>query len=232
MPESAPNPEMMRALGRLVRGLTALFWGLPATLLIGVHIGLKTRLDLRLFDAFLPIVATGLLLYGTWMLASFHPQESIWMRAVDRSRALALVMTGLSPFLYWRVLVPESPAFAACVGFLAVFGALFLFHFNYLLQRLVAMLPEAALRQEVMTFTRLNHYILAGLPLAVVLSHALPGLLAGSVSATRIVQTWHQLGQAQEWLFVLFTLLPVATTMAMIWKIKEAVFQSLFISRS
>lgn len=228
MSSTPPTPELLRALGRLVRGLTAIFWGLPAALIVGVHTGLKTRLDLRLFDAFFPPATTGLLLYGVWMLAAFHPQETIWMRAVDRSRALALVLTGFSPFLYWHVLLPEVPAYSACVWLLAVFAVLFLFHFNYLLQRLVAMLPAKALRQEVMTFTRLNHFILAGLPLAVVLSHALPQLLAGTDSAARLARAWQQFGPAQEWLFLLFTLLPVATTMAMVWKIKEAVLHSLF----
>jgi hypothetical protein len=222
----------MRALGRLVRGLTAIFWGLPAALIAGVHTGLKTRLDLRVFDAFLPPVTTGLLLYGVWLLAAFHPQENIWMRAVDRSRALALVLTGFSPFLYWHVLLPEVPAFSACVWFLAVFAVLFLFHFNHLLQRLVAMLPEEALRQETMTFTRLNQVVLAGLPVALALSNLLPHLFHGGDSAARLARAWGQLGQAQEWLFLLFTLLPVATTMAMVWKIKEAVLHSIFSARS
>lgn len=226
-----PNPELLRALGRLVRGLTAIFWGLPAALIVSVHTGLKTRLEVRIFDAVLPPAATGLLLYGVWLLAAFHPQEHIWMRAVDRSRALALVLTGFSPFLYWHVLLPETPAYAAGVWFLAVFAVLFLFHFNYLLQRLVAMLPEDALRQETMTFTRLNHIILAGLPLALALSNVLPTLLSGTDAAAKLARAWQQFGQAHEWLFLLFTLLPVATTMAMVWKIKEAILHSIFSAR-
>ena len=34
MPDPAPNPELMRSLGRLVRGLSALFWGLPLALVV------------------------------------------------------------------------------------------------------------------------------------------------------------------------------------------------------
>ena len=34
MPDAAPNPELLHSLGRLVRGLSALFWGLPAALII------------------------------------------------------------------------------------------------------------------------------------------------------------------------------------------------------
>ena len=31
---TSPNAELLRSLGRLARGLSALFWGLPATLVI------------------------------------------------------------------------------------------------------------------------------------------------------------------------------------------------------
>ena len=37
MDELAPQDELLRALGKLVRGLSALFWGLPLTLLICVR---------------------------------------------------------------------------------------------------------------------------------------------------------------------------------------------------
>ena len=32
-----PNPQLLRSLGKLARGLSALFWGLPATLLISAE---------------------------------------------------------------------------------------------------------------------------------------------------------------------------------------------------
>ena len=34
MPDPAPNVELLRSLGRLVRGLSALFWGLPLALIV------------------------------------------------------------------------------------------------------------------------------------------------------------------------------------------------------
>ena len=37
MADPVPNPELLRALGRLARGLSALFWGLPTALIIGVR---------------------------------------------------------------------------------------------------------------------------------------------------------------------------------------------------
>jgi hypothetical protein len=228
MPEPPPNPELLRALGRLARGLTALFWGLPAALVICVHIGLKNRLELRLFDFILPVVANGLLLYGITLMTEFHPQERIWIRAVDRARAVGMALVGLAPFLYWRVKLPEEPAYAASVLLLAVFGIYFLFHLNHLLQRLVAMLPDTALRQETMTFTTLNQYLLAAIPLGMALMLGLVAFLR-SGGITPAVAGWLQRAEStNEWLFLLLTLLPVATTMALVWKIKEAVFSSVF----
>ena len=37
MSDTLAKPELLRSLGRLVRGLSALFWGLPAALLICVE---------------------------------------------------------------------------------------------------------------------------------------------------------------------------------------------------
>ena len=39
MAETAPKAELMRSLGRLVRGLSALFWGLPLALVVSVYVG-------------------------------------------------------------------------------------------------------------------------------------------------------------------------------------------------
>ena len=36
MSETAPKTELMRSLGRLVRGLSALFWGLPIALVVWI----------------------------------------------------------------------------------------------------------------------------------------------------------------------------------------------------
>ena len=34
MPDLAPNADLLRSLGRLARGVSALFWGLPAALIV------------------------------------------------------------------------------------------------------------------------------------------------------------------------------------------------------
>jgi hypothetical protein len=228
MPEPPLHPELMPALGRLIRGLSALFWGLPLALVVCAHLALKSRLELRAFDLFFPTAANGMLLYGVILLGAFHPQERIWIQALERARVLALALVGLSPFLYWRVLLPEIPVYPAATGLLAAFGLLFLYHLNHVLQRLTAMLPDESLRQETMVFTTLNQYLLAAIPLClgfllVLVALAQSGNLPHSIS--RIVQ--HS-GSANEWLFLLLILLPTATTMALIWKIKEMLMDSVF----
>jgi hypothetical protein len=228
MPDSHPSPELMRALGRLVRGLSALFWGLPLALVIGVQLALKNRLELRLFDAFFPLAANGLLLYGVGLLADFQKQERIWTQALDRARVLGLVLTGLAPFLYWHAKLPEVQAYSVAVLMLAGFSLMFLYHLNYLLQRLVAMLPDEALRHETMMFTTLNQYLLAAIPLGIALVLLLASLLKSDSLPPILARFVMRSESANEWIFLLLALLPVATTMALIWKIKEAVLDSLF----
>jgi hypothetical protein len=81
----------------LVRGLSALFWGLPAALVICYHTA-KAE-GLKNFGIVPPLVSTGLLAYGLWQLGAFQRQERVWRAALDRARVLSLVNFGLSPFL-------------------------------------------------------------------------------------------------------------------------------------
>ena len=85
MAESAPNPELLNALGRLVRGLSALFWGLPIALVVCF----QTAQDgwLRPLGIVPPIVVTGLLFYGLGLLSHFQRQERIWRNALERGVA-------------------------------------------------------------------------------------------------------------------------------------------------
>src|ERR1051325_2134527 len=72
MPDPVSNPELLRSLGRLVRGLSALFWGLPASLIICA--GTATGGWFNMFGelGFLPATAaTGLLLFGLYQLGAF-----------------------------------------------------------------------------------------------------------------------------------------------------------------
>jgi hypothetical protein len=218
-----PNPELLRSLGRLVRGLSALFWGLPLALLVYAE---TVKTDwLRAYTIFPPLATTGLLLFGLWQLGAFQKQERPWRAALDRSRLLGLINFGLSPFLYWWSRVPENPFFTLMVCVLAVCALLFLFALNRVLLRLGAMLPDETLRSETQQYTALNQYLLAALLIMAALYIALkrtpelPGLLER-------IATWVDSTSFVALIFLV--LLPLAMTMALIWKTKEVILENVF----
>src|SRR3954451_16809549 len=98
MPDPASNPELLHSLGRLVRGLSALFWGLPVTLI--VCIGTAGAGWLRIYNVAPPLVSTGLLVFGLLQLDAFQKQERAWRNALDRAKIFALINFGLSPFVF------------------------------------------------------------------------------------------------------------------------------------
>ena len=223
MPDTTPNTELLRSLGRVVRGLSAMFWGLPLALIICVQTS-ETQM-LRAFTVVPPVVVTGWIWYGLWQLGHFQKQERIWILALERAKILALVNVGLSPFLYWWSQRPDEVFYQAVVGALAVSGLLFLSSLNLVLHRLTAMLPDESLRQETRHFTTLNRFLLLGIMLLGIVIYLIarfPSVLALPINVAIL------LGPGRLWLMVFLALLPLAMTMALLWKIKEVILDSIF----
>jgi hypothetical protein len=85
----AAKVELMRALGRLVRGLSTLFWGLPVALLIDVETARTDWLGFLGDAAFVPAVLGSVALYyGLRQLRDFQKQERIWHQALNRAEIL------------------------------------------------------------------------------------------------------------------------------------------------
>ena len=225
MPD-APTPELLRSLGRLVRGLSALFWGLPLALLICVQ---SAKMDwLQPLNIFPALAATGLLLFGLMQLGAFHRGERLWQNALDRARFFALVNCGLSPFLFWWNHLPENSFFGLSIALLALSALLFLFCLNLVLQRLGDMLPDEALRLETRQFTALNRTLLAALLL---LASLYAGLAQIPSEPDSLEKAFFILSRVGPWLLLFLGLLPLAMTMALIWKIKEFVLAGVFGAR-
>jgi hypothetical protein len=228
MDELAPQDELLRALGKLVRGLSALFWGLPLALLICVRTAKAERLDP--FEVFPPILVTCLLYYGLVLLGDFQKQERVWRLALDRAKLVAIVNIGLSPFVFFWNQIPVNPFFAMAVGALMLSGLIFVFNLNHVLQRLAAMLPDETVRMETRLFGAMNLNllctILAATALYIILQqlNTLPSFLA---ELLRLLDNERSKG----WLLIFMILLPVAMTMTLIWKIKEVIFTSVFTHR-
>jgi hypothetical protein len=221
----AAKADLMRALGRLVRGLSTLFWGIPLTLVADVETARTDWLDALGALSFAPaLVLSAVLWYGLLQLRDFQRQERVWQFALQRAGMFAILNTGLAPFLFWWHRFPFVPFYFVCVNFLVVSGFLFLIQLNEVLRRLTAMLPDEMLRLETRTFATLNTWLLAS---------ALGALSAYLVltdfrGAPRLLgRHYFDLQTIGEWLILFLTLMPVAVTLALLWKIKEAIFTSL-----
>lgn len=239
MPETAPNAELLRALGRLLRGLSALFWGLPIALVVCVQ---SAKGDwFRPMGVFPAVVATAALYYGLHLLGHFQRQERVWRFALERAKVIAIINIALSPFLFWYNKIPAQPLFSFVVSLLALSGLGFLMALNPVLWRLAAMLPDETLRQETRFFTTFNRYLLVvcfGLVLffatiawtnAAMIDQVLDFAISYIPPERRPLPLLILADKgAGLWIVLFLVLLPVAMTMALIWKIKEVIFASVF----
>jgi len=234
----APTPELLSALGRLVRGLSILFWGLPVALIVCVQTAQGNWF--RPLGVVPPLAAAAFLYYGLSLLGHFQKQERVWSSALERARVIGLVSLGLSPFLYWWNRIPANPFFNAMIETAMLCGVAYLFLLNPLIQRLASMLPDETLRHEAKLFTDINRWflfaiflMLAAYLVIVRLDPSLPAKGLGWVlqvlpmgrPGNDIIQLLDRIG---VWLLLLLVLLPLAMTMALIWKIKEVILASVF----
>jgi hypothetical protein len=229
MADADRNAALLSSLRRLVRGLSALFWGLPVALLISFQFALGHGDWLKSFGITPMTAITALLFYGTLLLGRFQSQERIWINALERARIVALVNLGLSPFLYFWSKVPNNAFFTVMVEVMFLTLLAFLFLLNSVLARLAAMLPDETLRGEARVFTRLNQTIL----LMVTPLLPLYFLLRGATTLPRIIVDVMLLFDRggtvlQMMLLMFFILLPVAMTMALLWKTKEVIMAGVF----
>jgi hypothetical protein len=232
MPEPTPNAELLASLARLVRGLSALFWGLPIALIVCVwtvkapdYLSSFNPQWSKIFPILPPLCATALPVYGLWMLGGFQKQERVWRAALDRALLLSIIIFGLSPFLTWWSKMPANDFFLLMVILEALSALLFLGSLNLMLQRLGAMLPDEGLRIEIKQFTPLNLNLLF---FTLALS-----LVWFSLGFFRTLPIWlSALAKIMErgsfWFMIPLILLPLAMTMALLWKTKEVILDSVF----
>ena len=236
-PDSGDHSALLSSLGQLVRGLSLLFWGLPIALVVCVQ---SAKGDwFRPLGIVPPIVATAVLFYGILLLGGFQPQERPWTTILDRTRLVALINLGLAPFLYWWNRVPSHPFLTGVVEVLMLTGMIFLILLNPLLCRLTAMLPDEALRAETRLFTSFNRSVLgvvfscvAAYLIFIRIDPSLPDQIIGwllRISPLPQLNAVFYIIDRNGPLLLLFVLLvPVAMTMALVWKVKEVILASVF----
>ena len=224
MADPAPNAQLLRSLGRLARGLSAVFWGLPLALIACVQTAWTNMLS---SFGVVPVVATtGLVLFGLLQMGGFQRQERIWRAALDRAQLLAVINVGLSPFVYWWSHAPHQSFFGAMLLLLVLTGLIFLSQMNVLLVRLAAMLPDETLRLETRQFAPINRVLLALTLLLVIANAALARFPLSLPESLAFATGWIE--RAGQWFPMLLVLLPLAMTMALIWKTKEVILESVF----
>ena len=222
MPDPAPNAELLRSLGRLVRGLSALFWGLPIALIVCFH---TARADsLKSFGIVPPLATTGLLAYGLWQLGGFQKQERVWRTALDRARLSAYQLRPEPLSLSGGTNSPPTPS-SWHGAVLTLSALLFLGSLNLVLRRLGAMLPDegaapgdpAIHRAEPQPAVR---HLRAGLALLRLRSVRQSSGLAGRGAE-------HD-GARQPLVPDFADLAAPAMTMALLWKTKEVILDNVF----
>ena len=170
-------------------------------------------------------MTTGLLAYGLWQLGDFQKQERVWRAALDRARVLSVINLGLSPFLYWWNRLPANTFFLAMVMTIIISALLFLASLNQVLQRLGAMLPDEGLRLEIRQFTKLNLNLLFA---TLILALLYVGLGQFYTPPFWLGLAMTVIEHGSLLFLILLVLLPLAMTMALLWKTKEVILESVF----
>ena len=220
---SNPTPELLSSLGKMLRGLSALFWGLPLVLISSVQS--QSLGGARELALIIPCLTNGLLVFGLTQLTHFNAQERIWREAIDRAKVLAIVNVGLSPFLYLWARLPEVPLYAIAVDLLYLSSLLFLYNFNLVIYRLTTMLPDESLRSDAQLFTQLNRSILATIAIMTIAYFL---ILRIGVAPPFLHQAIEVIDTKRSWFAIFLLLAPVAMTMTLTWKVKELVIDGVF----
>jgi hypothetical protein len=103
-----------------------------------------------------------------------------------------------------------------------------LFNLNVVLKQLGAMLPDETLRHETRMFTSLNRWLLVGL-LFLGTGHVV--FLQSQRLQLAFGNSPYWLDHLGFWTLTFFALLPLAMTMALLWKTKEVILDSVFGTR-
>jgi uncharacterized membrane protein len=170
-----------------------------------------------------PPIAFALLLYGLACLGSFRRNDRSWVATLDRARFFGLTVLGLSPFLHWYQRLPNTELFATAVGLLAVFSLAFILGLNHVLRHLAQLLPSELLRAEAVALTRVTSFCLVLLPIAMLAWLGVAGWSNAPVPI-RILILW--IGPFRMLGLLFLSLLPLAITMVLLWKLKESALEA------
>lgn len=243
-PLKMPVNTLMPSLARVVRGLSAVFWGLPLLALTAARTALGEGPRLisggwggalgpwgrvvadTLSATLLALAAGGLVWFGLRQLLRFQPQEVIWIGAVHRALLGTTAVLGLLPFAHWWSRYPNQVLFDRGVALLFAAGIVLGLALNHLLVRLAAMLPDPILRQDAHLLSRFNQTLLLGLLAFAAVDWWLPRWLP--LLPARWLPPILLVHELRSTLILLGVLIPLALTMTLLWKAKETIVAGVF----
>ena len=210
------------SLAHVVRGLGALFWGLPLSLVFSAQ---TARTDFFGRLGFGPALFANLLLvYALWELGRCGRRTPRWQAGLFRSRFLAIMMAGLTPFLQWWKVIPGRDHFQFAVFAFLLAGLLFLGHLTMLLLRLAELLDESPLEDEARLFLGVNLPLLGAVALVACAVMAV-GYSPWRPSLVVVFAPWfYRLGFG----VLVMVLLPLALNMTLVWKLKQGLLDQAF----
>ena len=235
------HPDLMPSLRRLVRGLEVLFWSLPFALLVCVQ---ETMVSWWESWGIGPaLAAMALLWYGTRSLGHFQKQERVWQGTVRFAQVLALLMVGLVPFLHWQQQITSDTmtwssmskaqqhvVYSACIFFTA--SMMYVLNLNQVLARLAAMLPDPILRADVRLFVYFNFglflLLVIGLWMHQKADAVFLGLREFAPAFADSIGSYLGLAAMMKAAILGVATLVITLTMTMLWKTKEAIWNSVF----
>ena len=207
---------------RLIRGLSAIFWGIPLALLVCVRSAASAWL--KPLDVLHTTASVALVCYGIWQFGYLHGVKSrAWTRTIDRCKMLAVTCTGLTPFIFFWNHFPGEFFFAYAVFALTFCALLFLLKYNLLLKCLGGQYTDDILKSEIDLFATMNSWCAALLLIGV-------GFIAGANLALTDEQFLGLLNSpfmpVGQTAVVILVLMPIAMTMTLTWKLKECFLEA------
>lgn len=212
----------------VLRGLSALFWGLPAALVASIHVSLDAHaMGLRFI---LPMGAFTLLAYGSHQLRWVSVTRMTgWSNRVDLLGILSMGQLFLSPFLFFFARAADQWLFIGSVYFLGLNWVGFLLVLCNLIGGIVLTSPDRTLHQDYLWMKGFIGGALTLLALGWTLLFIRIFLPDLGIEPPVLYMIYPQfLGT----FLIISAIFPVTVLMNVLWKVKEYVFLTVVLKPS
>jgi hypothetical protein len=201
---------------RLLRGFTAVFWGLPVSLLLffgAVDVNIVVWFRLPTY-----ILGVAVVYIGLALLRFSGLDRGPWKKQARNGLIAAFLLIYLGPFVYWYSFLPRSGWYYLTNLCLLLGAAMWLL---FAVNRLAGELGAETQDRDLMMESRLCSW-------SIVLLMVLPMILTTAFSSymalkyeSSLVAEMRGVRQESPWWIHIFFLIPLSLTMTSSWKAKE-----------